>query len=143
MDKGSILLFDAMTSKMRQLTAKQQVIARNVANVDTPGYQARSLVEKDFSSVLATVESSRSGTPSVAKPTIDVPSALKQLGSPLASRLDSDVSKNVFETKPNGNSVSLEDQLLQLSDVQVQYNTLTNLYRKQTGLLKLALGRGR
>lgn len=52
--------------------------------------------------------------------------------------VDSDVS----EIKPDGNSVTLEDQLLKLGKIQADFATMTNLYRKQQGLLKAALGRG-
>lgn len=140
-DSSSIPLFKAMADKMRQLTAKQQVVAQNIANADTPGYRARELVERDFSDVLAKVEGG-AGAPRVAKPHIEASSTLAALGSRAAKHLDSEVQKDVFETKPNGNTVVLEEQLLQLADVQTEYTALTNLYRKQNNLLKVALGRG-
>jgi flagellar basal-body rod protein FlgB len=46
------------------------------------------------------------------------------------------------ETKPDGNNVTLEDQLLTLGQVQADFAAMTNLYRKQMGLMKTALGRG-
>ncbi|MGK2286234.1 flagellar basal body rod protein FlgB [Pedomonas sp. V897] len=141
MDTSSIALFQAMTGKMRELQAKQEVIAENIANADTPGYEARELVERDFSDVLSKV-STPSGAPSVAKPRIAMPAAMKALGSPAAVNSNSRVSRDSFEVKPNGNTVVLEDQLLSLANVQMEYTALTNLYRKQAGLLKTALGKG-
>lgn len=126
---------------MRELQAKQEVIAQNVANADTPGYQARVLVERDFSDVLSKV-ANPSGGPKVAKPGIAIPQEMKSLGSPMAARANTRVERSSFEVKPNGNSVVLEEQLLSLADVQMQYTAMTNLYRKQAGLLKTALGKG-
>jgi flagellar basal-body rod protein FlgB len=50
---------------------------------------------------------------------------------------DSDVS----ETKPDGNNVTLEDQLLKMGSVQTDFTTMTNLYRKQMALIQAAIGR--
>jgi len=44
--------------------------------------------------------------------------------------------------KPDGNNVTLEDQLLKMGQVQTDFATMTNLYRKQMSLMKTALGRG-
>ncbi|MCH8685115.1 flagellar basal body protein [Pedomonas mirosovicensis] len=141
MDTSSIAIFQAMTGKMRELQAKQEVIAQNIANADTPGYEARVLVEKDFSDILANV-SNTSGTPKIAKPHINVPAAMSALGSSAAVQNNTEASRDVFEVKPNGNTVVLEDQLLSLANVQMEYTALTNLYRKQAGLLKTAIGKG-
>ncbi len=50
---------------------------------------------------------------------------------------DSDVS----ETKPDGNNVTLEDQLLKMGEVRTDFTTMTNLYRKQMALIQAAIGR--
>lgn len=141
MDTSSIAIFQAVTGRMRELQAKQEVIAQNVANADTPGYQARELVERDFSDVLAKV-ANPSGAPRVAKPGIALPSEMRSLGSQAAARANTQVERGTFEVKPNGNTVVLEEQLLSLANVQMEYTALTNLYRKQAGLLKTAIGKG-
>jgi flagellar basal-body rod protein FlgB len=48
---------------------------------------------------------------------------------------------NTSETKPNGNNVTLEDQLLKMGEIRTDFTTMTNLYRKQIGLLKTAIGK--
>ncbi|RST32177.1 flagellar biosynthesis protein FlgB [Sphingomonas ginkgonis] len=120
---------------MRHLSERQKVIAENVANSDTPGFEARTLGEPDFGALLDI----RSGV-AVQRPTVRVTSAMAALGATPSSTptiLDPDVS----ETKPDGNNVSLEDQLLRLGQVQADFAVLTNLYRKQMQLMKTALGR--
>lgn len=141
MDTSSIAIFQAVTGRMRELQAKQQVIAQNVAHADTPGYQARELVERDFSDVLSRVAGA-SGTGKIAKPGIAVPAEMKALGSQAAARVESRAGRGSFEVKPNGNTVVLEEQLLSLANVQMEYSALTGLYRKQAGLLKTAIGKG-
>ena len=46
-----------------------------------------------------------------------------------------------METSPTGNSVVLEEQLIKVSETQIQYSMLTNLYRKQADMLRMAIGR--
>jgi flagellar basal-body rod protein FlgB len=53
--------------------------------------------------------------------------------------LDADVT----ETKPDGNNVTLEEQLLKMGRIQADFTALTNLYRKQMSLMKTATGNGR
>ena len=52
------------------------------------------------------------------------------------------LDENTVETKPDGNNVTLEEQVLKLGAVQSEFAALTNLYRKQMQLLKTATGRG-
>ena len=47
-----------------------------------------------------------------------------------------------YETVPSGNAVSLEEQMMKVADTAGQYQLITNLYRKQIGMIKTALGRG-
>jgi flagellar basal-body rod protein FlgB len=46
------------------------------------------------------------------------------------------------ETKPDGNNVTLEDQLLKMGQIQTDFSAMTSLYRKQMALIDAALGRG-
>jgi flagellar basal-body rod protein FlgB len=50
--------------------------------------------------------------------------------------------RDTGETKPDGNNVVLEEQMLKMGQVQSDYATMTGIYRKQMGLLKSAIGRG-
>jgi flagellar basal-body rod protein FlgB len=132
-------LLDGITRSMHYLAARQQVISQNIANSETPGFKAQDMEAPDFSSLLE-----RSGKgPHVARPRVNVTSGMVALGvTPTANGhviADSDTS----ETKPDGNNVTLEDQLLRMGEVRTDFTTMTNLYRKQLGLIKTALGTGR
>ncbi|MFT4057277.1 MAG: flagellar basal body protein [Novosphingobium sp.] len=135
-------LFDGMGRAMKSMAERQRVIAENVANSETPGYKARTVEAPDFSS-LVDGQLGSSGTPHVARPHVELSSSMTALGAtaPQAGGrivLDS----NTSETKPDGNNVTLEDQLLSLGQVQQDYAAMTNLYRKQMALMKTAVGKG-
>ncbi|MBT7747468.1 MAG: flagellar basal-body rod protein FlgB, partial [Alphaproteobacteria bacterium] len=51
--------------------------------------------------------------------------------------------KDVYETSPDGNSVVLEQQLMKVTETKMDYELMTNLYRKHMGMLRTALGRGK
>jgi flagellar basal-body rod protein FlgB len=133
-------LFGAFEAQLRHLSQRQKIIAENIANADTPGYQARDVAPSRFAKILA----QNTGAPGQgAMPHIEMPAAFAQLGSRAGAHGSSVIDKNVMETKPSGNTVSLEEQLAKQADVQMDYATITNLYRKQMGLIRTALGKGR
>jgi flagellar basal-body rod protein FlgB len=140
MDFTKTPLLVGLEARMRFAQARQQVISQNIAHADTPGYKARVMEEPDFSSVLSAVD--KRGAGRVAKPQIAMPAAFKTFGSSVAANAHTERDENVFETKPNGNNVSLEEQLSAMGGVQMEYAEMTNLYHKQMGLFRIALGKG-
>jgi flagellar basal-body rod protein FlgB len=140
MGDTKLKLFDAFETQLRHLSQRQKVIAENIANSDTPGYRARDVADTGFAKQLARATDGRTA---VSAPQIEMPQAFAKLGSRMAAQGNSVIDKNVMETKPNGNTVSLEEQLAKQADVQMDYATITNLYRKQMGLIRTALGKGR
>ncbi len=140
MGDAKLGLFNAFEAQLRQLSQRQKVIAENIANSDTPGYRAREMETAGFARELARATD---GHAPVSMPQIEMPAAFARLGSRAAANGHSVIDKNVLETKPNGNTVSLEEQLAKQADVQMDYATITNLYRKQMGLIRLALGKSR
>ena len=130
-------IVQGITAAMRHLSDRQRVIAENIANGETPGYKARTVATPDFGSMLKV----SSGRGQVARPTVALTSGMAALGArpPRTGNIIPD--RSVSETKPDGNNVTLEDQLLQMGQVQSDFATLTNLYRKQMSLLKTAIGK--
>lgn len=131
-------LLNAVRAQMQHLAERQRVLAQNIANSETPGYKARDVEGQSFASLVEGV----GGTPGVARPQVKITSGMAALGArqPIgASSLVFD--KNITETKPDGNNVTLEDQLLKLGNTQADFTALTGIYRKQLGLLKIAAGK--
>lgn len=130
-------IFSAIQVRMQNLSQRQQVIAQNVANSETPGYKSRELSEPDFAGLV----NEGSGI-SVPRPRVELTSSMKNLGAvqPISSGVVLD--KDISETKPDGNNVTLEDQLLKMGKIQADFNAMTNIYRKQLVILKTAIGKG-
>lgn len=135
------ILLTSLRDQMKHLAARQRVIAQNVANSETPGYKARDLSEPDFSTLLA-AQGGAKGTPRVARPTVRLTDSMAALGARAPLGAGSIADEDVSETKPDGNNVTLEDQLLKMGQIQADFAAATNLYRKQLGLLKIAVGHG-
>ena len=129
----SIPLFTALAEKMKWHQSRQGVLAENVANAETPGYRGRDLQGFEFKKHLAGAEAMRVATVATASQHIVA------LGP-------ADTSFNTktvdgFEITPNGNSVTLEDQMMKVSQNQMDYQTVTTLYTRSMRLLRTALGR--
>ena len=122
---------------MRHLSDRQQVIAQNIANGDTPGYKARDVEAPSFAGLV-----DAGGAVRVARPSVQISSGMRALGASMQTSNAIVLDENVVETKPDGNNVTLEEQVLKLGTVQSEFAALTNLYRKQLHLLKTATGRG-
>lgn len=125
--------------EMKYLAARQRVIAQNVANSETPGYKARELSQPDFGDLLA----GSAGGARVARPHVDLTPTMNALGAHVPAGADqSRPDRDVTEIKPDGNNVTLEDQLMKMGTLQADFTAMTNLYRRQQALMKTALGRG-
>ena len=130
-------LLTGIGQAMKHLAERQRVVSQNIANSETRGFKAREVETPSFTGLL---EAQEGGRPQIAQPRVKVTSGMAALGASRGGNviLDSDIS----ETKPDGNNVTLEDQLLKMGQIQSDFAALTNLYRKQMSLLKTALGRG-
>lgn len=122
-----------ISQRMHNLADRQRVVAQNIANSETPGYKAREVSEPDFAALVG-------GSGMVAKPRVELTDRMKSLGAvqPMGSGLIFD--KDITETKPDGNNVTLEDQLLKMGQIQADFAAMTNLYHKQMSLMKTAIG---
>jgi flagellar basal-body rod protein FlgB len=132
MDLGNIPLFKAMMSRMSWLTERQQVLAQNVANADTPAFKAKDLKAQTFKEMLAGSSANHLTLAATQ------PNHLAGVGPALAFK---PVADRNAETSPSGNSVSIEDQMLKVSSTANEFQLTTSLYRRQIGMLKTVLGR--
>lgn len=134
-------LLDAMAQQMKHLAQHQRIISENIANSETPGYKARTVAAPEFAALVDAV-GGNNGKPRIDRPKIGLSAAMTSLGArpPMAGG-SVGLDRDTGETKPDGNNVTLEEQLLKMGAVQADYAAMTNLYRKQLGLLKTALGR--
>jgi flagellar basal-body rod protein FlgB len=133
MDLSQIPLFAMLRGRMGYLSQRQQVIAENVANSDTPGYVSRDLKPFSFDAQMRAQNSA--SAPAMTQPGHMQPQSSRNgaAGSeykPITSR-DS-------ETTLNGNGVQLEDQMLKMADARMNYDAAISFYQKSLGLIRLA-----
>ena len=130
-------VFAVLKARMQWHQARQKVISENIANADTPGYRARDLTgfEKTLASGLAT-----HGATSVTAARTS-PMHLASASSMGANAGREAKSGMTFETRPSGNAVTLEEEMMKLSRNQSDYQAATALYSKSLGFLRIAIGK--
>jgi flagellar basal-body rod protein FlgB len=104
------------------------VIAQNVARADTPGYKARDL--PDFAKTYA--ERAGEGLRTTRPGHLGL--SVRSAPEPVIFRASD---------APNGNSVSLELEMVKAAEVRQQHDMAISIYRSTSDIMKLALGRGR
>ena len=124
-------LMQALQNSMRYGTERQKVLARNIANIDTPGYRAKDLEKVNFAT-MAEGEAQRLSLMTTSPQHIQTKSGTGVFRT-------SEVRKP-FEIAPNGNDVVLEDQMAKVSDNAANYEISSALYKKFTMMYRQALG---
>jgi flagellar basal-body rod protein FlgB len=122
----------ALRTKMQWHQERQRVLAENVANSDTPSFKPRDLVDPKID-----VTSGRAGPGPLAMVRTST-SHIIPSGAPESFDQNSKVG---FETRPTGNAVNLEDEMLKAADNQMDYAAVTSLYSSRLHLLKVAIGK--
>jgi flagellar basal-body rod protein FlgB len=125
----------ALRTKMQWHQERQRVLSENVSNSDTPNFKPRDLVEPKFD---------KAGTPAGSIGALAMTRTATGHIAPSNGGGDSfDQNRKAgFETRPAGNAVNLEDEMLKVSANQMDYAAVTSLYAKSLHLLKTAIGKG-
>jgi len=129
-------LMAMIKQRMSWLSARQNVLAQNVANADTPGFTARDLKPVNFEDILKGTTQLGGAQNGVAV-TDPRHISLTQPGTPSFA----DYSAPDGDASSSGNSVSLEQEMIKVADTQAEYQAAGNLYAKAIDMMKLAIGR--
>lgn len=107
---------------------RQALVAENVANADTPGFRAREL--PSFSEMYDLSNKT---------------SALKSSREPHLFGGDGKFSARSIEAKAvatsNGNTITIEDQMLQAADVKRQHDRALAIYKSALTILQSSISR--
>jgi flagellar basal-body rod protein FlgB len=68
MDFSKISLFKALSRKMAWLADRQEVLAQNIAEANTPGYKAKDIKPADFRDVLGQAGKGAAGAAAAGRP---------------------------------------------------------------------------
>jgi flagellar basal-body rod protein FlgB len=120
----------ALRTSMQWHQQRQRLLAENVSNADTPNYQPRDLVRPNAEALAAGVK----------------PGITMARTNPAHIGFSNDANfaldrKAGWETRPTGNAVNLDDEMLKVASNQMDYQAATSLYTRSLGLLKTAIGK--
>jgi flagellar basal-body rod protein FlgB len=134
MSINDLPVLSALRTKMQWHQERQRVLSENVSNSDTPNFKPRDLIEPKFDATGASAGSM--GALAMMRTTTSHIAA-----SGAADSFDQN-RRTGFQTRPAGNAVSLEEEMLKVSANQMDYAAVTSLYSKSLHLLKTAIGKG-
>lgn len=127
MPVGDMQLFSMLRTKMKWHSTRQNLLAENVANSDVPNYRGKDLAELKFD------------VPVSLGPQVTNAHHISANGT---SQPDLFARNSpVYEVTPEGNSVSLEDEMIKLGQNQQDYQAVTTVYQRSMDILRLAIGR--
>lgn len=128
MDLSKLSVIHTASKKMEWLAERQKVVAENVANADTPRFKAK---ETDsFETFLGNAKTSI-GT--------NITNS-KHISSRGGSALRIVEDQYAWTQKPNGNTVSLEQQTIKSAEIRDMHGLATTLYKKSYAMYKTAIG---
>ncbi len=133
MTTENLSIFKALGAKMNYLNQRQRVISQNISNANTPGYKPQDLEKVDFRDVLKNV--TRSNSVHIDRTNMTHISPNGEIDDPRESAM-----KKVYDVTPSGNAVDMEEQMVNAQANMIDYNMVTNLYQKNIGMIRMALG---
>lgn len=135
MSMTDLPVLQALKGKLRFHETRQKVLAENVANAETPGYTARDIRAPDFFRMAVDGERNEGVATALTNP--------MHIAGPVISNVGPLKTQKVggYEVTPDGNAVSLEDQMMKVTSNQMDYQVVSSLYQRGLGLIKTAVGK--
>jgi flagellar basal-body rod protein FlgB len=121
---GGDRMFPILEDLLSWTSKRQQALASNVANLDTPGYRAK---DYTFDSELSSVRLAATSSNHIAL--VQESSAMRVI----------DVGTT---EKPNGNNVDIERELTEITKNGLQYITLVQYLNQKIRTLRSAISEG-
>lgn len=126
-----IPLFSMLKAKLGYDNRREQVIAQNVANSETPGYAPKDLKAFDFHAAMQQGSGS-----AVARTHSGHLIGRVRPSAALTPQVAPD-----GEEKIDGNQVVLEEQMMKMSDARADYDAAISLYQQSMTMLRTAARR--
>jgi flagellar basal-body rod protein FlgB len=127
----NIALFSMLRSRMHWSQERQQLLAENVANADTPSFRPRDLAPLQLDrplNGLNHVQLARTEPGHIA----GIADDSSRFGPARAGR---------YDVRPTGNAVNLEDEMIKVAANQMDFQQVATLYTRSLGLIKTAVRR--
>lgn len=120
----NMTIFQLASASTRHAGDRQVLVAQNIANADTPGYKARDLVP--------------------FKDSFAAQSALGLRGTRaghMTNRNETVFTSPFGVESPNGNTVSLEAEMMRSNEISGQQKLALGIYQKSLQILRTSMGR--
>ena len=131
------LMFNLVNTRTKWLSQRHGVLAQNLANADTPRFEAKDLKALDLRGLQRLNRAGQNSFQLAQTHPAHVKGApVSPMGALRAQEVDA------FEIAPNGNSVVVEEQVSLMANNQLDYQLMNNIYRKSMEMMRTALGRG-
>jgi flagellar basal-body rod protein FlgB len=130
-----IPILSMLRTRLDWSQARQRILADNVANADTPHFRGRDLAPLKFDDPLLVTPTT---VPGVAL-TRTASNHMEGVGlsqSPFPNK-----NASVYEVRPGGNAINLEEEMMKVAANQMDFQTATALYTRSLNLIKTALGK--
>lgn len=128
-----IPIFSMLRTRLDWAQTRQRLLAENVANSDTPNYQARDLAPLNFPDP---AKVATAGVPRVQLAQTEAGHFGMAEGSSQFSE-----NKAAYDVRPTGNAVSLEEEMMKVAANQMDYQAASALYTRSLNLIKTAIGK--
>ena len=132
MDLGKTSLFVVLKKRMDYISNRQELLAQNIANADTPKYVGKDLKPFNFKELMK--RQSMHVQPVGTNP--------NHIGVKDARIRDyAQQEPKPYESTINENQVVLEEQMTKMTESQVDHELTTEVYKKNMQLFRIALGK--
>jgi flagellar basal-body rod protein FlgB len=128
MDQTHIGLFDLAERRLAWTNKRQELLAQNIANANTPGYRPH-----DLRSFVATLAGAGGIAPVRTQP--------NHMSGLVGAGQQSETEPRPAARAADGNAVALDDQLIKVAATTTSHALVTTIYKKYLGLFGMALGR--
>lgn len=116
---SNVKLLNVMSAMAKHAAGRHAVIADNIANSDTPNYEAKDL--QPFADVFHQAEKTGLRPQDIAAKTV--------------------VMDTGNAASPNGNTVSLEQQMMLSTQNKADHDMALAVYKKTMDMMKMAIGK--
>jgi flagellar basal-body rod protein FlgB len=124
---------DAMEAYMSRLSQRQQIVASNLANIDTPGFKTRDV---SFHATMQELLSEKS-----AELRADRPEHIQGMAGALPQAQSFEVQD--LTSRADNNNVDLDREMLKLSETSFTYSMVTQLMRGKFRTIASSINEGR
>lgn len=131
----------ALKDRMRFLQSRQKLLSQNIANADTPGYKPKDIRQLGIDPASRGSDAARRLASAGSTSAYGLAATNPRHITPGGQGVATEDRGATYETRPSGNSVDLENEMLKVSQNQIDFQTAANIYQRSLATLKIAIGR--